>query len=477
MAATSQPPWVQDAIFYQIFPDRFANGDRTNDPSKVAAWGDLPTRTNFFGGDLQGIMDHLDYFQELGINAIYLTPIFKSPSNHKYDTTDYFQIDPAFGSMSIFKQLVNKLHQQKMHIILDGVFNHCGLTFPPFQDLILKGAKSSYKDWFTVRSFPITESPLSYMTCGGAPFLPKLNHQHRAVRDFILKVARYWIEETGIDGWRLDVPFKVPIDFWRDFRETVRSINKEIYLVGEVWREPKFWVSNGDIFDGVTNYSLRELLMAFVNTRFLDAEDFAFETEQLSLSLGSSEMGMLNLLSSHDTPRVLTLLRGDIDLLRIMCTYIFTNPGAPLIYYGDEIGILGDNDPDCRRPMIWKQENWNSLVVDIYRQLIRLRSLHPALRRGVRKTLLTFNGVFVYKMSLEADEVIVILNPREALTDIHLNTFSSYSDWRDESTGREYHGTNGNIVIDHVPALSSHVLLPANQLISQIKMTNSEHVN
>lgn len=456
-----QPDWVAEAIFYQIFPERFANGDPSNDPPGVAPWGDLPTRENFFGGDLQGILERLDYLQELGVNALYLTPIFDSPSNHKYDTRDYFAVDPAFGSKALLKRLVDELHRREMRVILDGVFNHCGKQFAPFQDLIMNGAASKYKNWFQVRSFPVTEEPLSYMTCGGAPFLPKFNHRNPEVRQFLLKVARYWVEETGIDGWRLDVPFKIPFDFWREFRQALRALKPDLYLVGEVWRDPEPWVAGGDIFDGVTNYTLRDLLLDYAQSKFLDAEDFAFETEQLAAQLGPAQSGMLNLLGSHDTPRILTLLQGDVDLLRIVSTYLFTTPGAPLIYYGDEIGMLGETDPDCRRPMVWEPERWNPRVVALYRRLIDLRRTHPALRRGVRRTLLTFNGVFAYRMSLEEDEVIVVLNPREALPQVRLETGSRRVAWREVSSGREYAASGGKITLEVVQARSAQALVPA----------------
>lgn len=455
-----QPDWVAEAIFYQIFPERFANGDPSNDPPGVAPWGDLPTRTNFFGGDLQGILERLDYLQELGVNALYLNPIFDSPSNHKYDTRDYFAVDPAFGDMALLKRLVDELHRRGMRAILDGVFNHCGKQFAPFQDLILNGSASKYRDWFQVRAFPVTEEPLSYMTCGGAPFLPKFNHRNPEVRQFLLKVARYWVEEAGIDGWRLDVPFKVPFDFWREFRQALRALKPDLYLVGEVWRDPHPWVAGSDIFDGVTNYTLRDLLLDYAHTKFLDAEDFAFETGQLAARLGAAQSGMLNLLGSHDTPRILSLLRGDLDLLRIVCTYLFTSPGAPLIYYGDEVGMLGENDPDCRRTMVWGAARWNPRVVELYRQLIDLRRAHPALRRGVRRTLLTFNGVFAYKMSLKEDEVIVVLNPREALPQVRLETGSSRVAWRELSGGREVRASQGEISMEVVPARSALVLAP-----------------
>ena len=215
------PEWVKDAIFYQIFPERFANGDKNNDPAWVSPWGTTPTPLTFCGGDLQGILDHLPYLSDLGINALYLTPVFAARSNHKYDTADYFQVDPGFGDQALLKKLVDSAHQSGIRVVLDAVFNHCGDGFWAFQDVIQKGASSPYTNWFFTNSFPIQPAPPNYQTCGGAGFLPKLNINNPQVREHLLRVATYWLEEVGMDGWRLDVPWKSvyfgvhsPMPFW-----------------------------------------------------------------------------------------------------------------------------------------------------------------------------------------------------------------------------------------------------------------------
>lgn len=455
------PTWVPDAVFYQIFPDRFCNGSSEHNPPHLAAWNDIPTRENFFGGNLQGIANKLDYLQnDLGINALYLNPIFQAKTNHKYDTINYFRVDPAFGSNNSLKHLVKEVHQRGMHIILDGVFNHCGSMFPPFQDVVKNGEASSYKDWFQVRNFPVNEEPLNYLTCGGATYLPKFNHAYRPVQDFILQVGRFWLEEIGIDGWRLDVPFKIPLDFWREFRTEMHKVNPQAYLVGEVWREAEAWVQ-GDIFDGVTNYRLRELILDYCLTKILDGEDFAFETEMLNRAHGQAANAMFNLLGSHDTTRVLTLLRGDTDQLNIALTYLMTNPGVPMIYYGDEVGLLGETDPDCRRTMPWNPDKWNPRIFEIHRRLIALRKEHPALRRGERTTLFFFNGVFAYYVSSEHDEIIVVLNPRESVPNSTFSIPGSHPAWKDISNGQLYIAQNGIIDLGHLSARSALVLLPA----------------
>jgi glycosidase len=455
------PDWVPDAVFYQIFPDRFCRSHPEQDSPQLAAWSDLPTRENFFGGDLKGIQSRLDYLHDdLGVDALYLNPIFKAETNHKYDTVDYFSVDPAFGALADLRELVDECHRRGMRVILDGVFNHCGAGFPGFQDLLKNGEKSDYKDWFTSRSYPLSAQPLNYLTCGGATYLPKFNHSFRPVREFILKVARYWLDAADIDGWRLDVPFKIPADFWQEFRLVVKQADPQAYLVGEIWREADPWV-RGDTFDGVTNYRLRELLLDYCLTNVLDGEDFAYETETLTRVHGPASRAMLNLLGSHDTARILTLLRGDVDRLKIALTYLMTTPGAPMIYYGDEVGLLGETDPDCRRPMPWDERRWDLCVVNIYRKLIDLRKNHPATRRGERETLFFFNGVFAYRMALGQDVIIVILNPREGIPALVVPTHSTGEVWKDSETGRAYPALDGKLDLGYLPARSATVLVRA----------------
>lgn len=458
----SEPAWVVDAVFYQIFPDRFCNGDPSNDPAGVEPWGALPTRSNWLGGDLQGIIARLGYLQDLGINALYLNPVFRARTNHRYDTCDYFQVDPILGSNAVLKALVAEAHRRSMRVILDGVFNHCGDGFWAFEDLVARGPASPYADWFHVRSYPISAADQSYYTCGGAPYLPKLNLDHPPVQEYILKVACYWLQEAGIDGWRLDVPFKVPFAFWRKFRRMVKAINPDAYLVGEVWREAAPWVQ-GDIFDGTTNYRLRELILDYVATSVLDAEDFAFEVEMLTQAHGAAAPTMLNLLGSHDTPRILTVLNGDVNRLLIALTFLMTTTGAPLVYYGDEVGLPGGADPDCRRAMEWDPARWNMRIHRAYRRLIALRHAHPALRRGRTQKLFTFEGVYAYRRVYAGDEVVVILNPRSSLRNVILPLGGAVV-WRDAFTGQEHVAIEGEIRLDCVAAHSFTLLVPADQV-------------
>ncbi|MCS6949257.1 MAG: alpha-amylase family glycosyl hydrolase, partial [bacterium] len=213
------PDWVKHAVFYQIFPDRFANGDPSNDPANVQPWGTPPTYYNFMGGDLQGILQKLDYLQELGVTAVYLNPIFQSTSNHRYNTYDYYRIDPKLGTLEDFHALLGEMHRRGMRLILDGVFNHCGRGFYPFHDVVENGSHSPYVQWFHIREFPIHpydgRKKANYESWWGIRSLPKFNTDHPPVRQFLLGVARHWIEQ-GADGWRLDVPNEIDDDeFWR----------------------------------------------------------------------------------------------------------------------------------------------------------------------------------------------------------------------------------------------------------------------
>lgn len=404
------PDWVPDAVFYQIFPERFCNGDPSNDPSGTENWGGVPMRENFFGGDLAGIIQKLDYIQDLGCNALYLNPIFKAGTNHKYDTHDYFQIDPAFGDDETFDTLIREAHERNIRVVLDGVFNHCGDGFAPFQDVMQNGPNSKYRDWFDVYSYPVTRTPApNYATCGGADYLPRLNTNHPEVEAFIHKVALYWLAR-GIDGWRLDVPYEIDTDFWRRFRTVVKAGYPNAYLVAEEWREPAVFLQ-GDTFDGTTHYLLRNLVFDFLLTNALTGDAFTRGLEALLGRLPQNmNQGMLTLLGSHDTERILTACRGDVETLLLLYTFLLTMPGAPLIYYGDENGMTGENDPGCRKPMVWDSALWDSRIRKSLKILLAARCNSALLRRGEVELAFSNDRVVAYYRTSEKQRELVILN-------------------------------------------------------------------
>lgn len=379
------PEWVQDAVFYQIFPDRFANGDPANDPPNVSAWDALPTRKSFHGGDLRGITQRLDYLQDLGINTIYLNPIFLSPSNHRYDTIDYLRIDPKLGTLEDFHALIQKAHGANMRVILDGVFNHVARGFFAFSDLLENEADSPYVDWFHVKRFPLRAyekgRSRNYASWWGYKSLPKLNTSNPAVRNHILEAARYWIEQ-GADGWRLDVPNEIDDDdFWTEFRQVVRKANPEAYLVGEIWDINPRW-ANDTHFDGVMNYPVRTAILSWLNSNITTA---AFEKSLQSVVSSyppENLRAMFVPLGSHDTERALTNYSNNSHKVGQAFLLQFGFPGAPSIYYGDEIGMQGGPDPDCRRTFPWDETQWNKGLRDWAKKLIAARNASVALRRG-----------------------------------------------------------------------------------------------
>lgn len=414
------PDWVQDAIFYQVFPDRFKNGDPNNDPAGVVGWGARPTRENFFGGDLAGVIEGLSHIEDLGCNAIYLNPIFAAGTNHRYDTHDYLRIDPVLGDDAVFDELVSQAHSRGIRVVLDGVFNHCGLGFAPFQDLVENGPNSRYRRWFDVYDFPMRVEELpNYATCGGAYYLPRLNTTDPEVERFVHEVALHWLAR-GIDGWRLDVPYEIETGFWRRFRSVVKHVYPDAYLVAEEWRDPSAYLA-GDTFDGATDYELRGLILDFLAKRALTGEAFlrGYETLRHRRPNGSS-VGMLNILGTHDTARVMTEFRGNEELVKAAFTGLFTLPGAPLIYYGDEVGLEGANDPDCRRAFPWDETAWNSSLRTHVQRLAGMRHRYPCLRRGAVTPAFGNDRVACYVREWSGEVALVILNATELPRDLDM---------------------------------------------------------
>ncbi|WP_239615125.1 alpha-glycosidase [Cohnella mopanensis] len=408
------PAWVKEAVFYQIFPERFANGDPSIDPSHVEPWGGVPTAHNFFGGDLQGIIDHLDYLTELGINAIYFNPLFEATTNHKYDTTDYMKIDPHFGTNDKMKQLVEACHARGIKVLLDAVFNHSGGKFPPFLDVLENGAESRYADWFHVREFPleVRDRVPTYDAFAFEPHMPKLNTENAAVQEYLLEVARYWIEDIGVDGWRLDVANEVDHRFWRQFRDVVKAANPEAYILGEIWHDSQPWLS-GDQFDAVMNYPLTEAIIDYAVKDIRDGRQFADLVGYLHAAYPqqASEVAF-NLLGSHDTPRLLNLCQEDKQRLKLAYAIPFTLTGTPCIYYGDEIGLTGEHDPGCRKCMEWDETKQDRELFRFFAELVKLRKEHRALRDGTYQALYSESGdkSVAYAREADGEKFIIVLN-------------------------------------------------------------------
>jgi cyclomaltodextrinase len=410
------PEWVRDAVFYQIFPDRFANGDPGNDPPNVRPWNEKPTGWGFHGGDLQGVIDHFDYLLDLGVNAIYLNPIFLAASNHRYDTHDYYRIDPKLGDLDVFQALIQKAHQNNVRVILDGVFNHCGRGFFAFADVLANQEHSPYRDWFHIRRFPLhayeSNKQFNYQAWWNIRSLPKFNTDNPAVREYIFSAARYWIEQ-GADGWRLDVPTEIDDDsFWESFRSHVKQVNPQAYLVGEVWEvNPRF--VDERYFDGLMNYPVRDTILDFIARRVISPAEFAERIDRVIQAYSpANNSAHYVLLGSHDTERIRTLCNGDDRVVRQAFLFQMGFPGAPAIYYGDEIGMSGGKDPDCRGAFPTDEAQWDHALHEYVKELIHLRRRLDVLRRGDYRTLSADNasGVFACVRSWQGDSVVIVLN-------------------------------------------------------------------
>jgi len=410
------PDWIHEAIFYQIFPDRFYNGDQANDPPNVQPWGSPPTSWGFQGGDLVGIHQKFDYLLDLGINAIYLNPIFQATSNHRYNTTDYYQIDPKLGTLDDFHALIEHAHRSNVRIILDGVFNHCGRGFFAFNDIMENQEHSPYRQWYHIKHFPINAyssgEASDYLGWWGMKSLPKFNTNNKKVRNYLLEVARYWIDQ-GADGWRLDVPNEINDDsFWAEFRQAVKSANSDAYLVGEIWSADARWVGD-EHFDGLMNYPVLDALTGLLVSDNVDVTRFAEKVEGLLASYPQENAyAMYTPLDSHDTERILTKLGNDQDKVKLAYLFQFAYPGAPAIYYGDEIGLAGGKDPACRGAFPWEESQWNGGLRDYLKSLIQLRKTHQALRRGDFRRMdnNTNPACYAFRRKSAEDQVLVILN-------------------------------------------------------------------
>jgi neopullulanase len=464
MSTITTPEWVKDAVFYQIFPDRFAKSTRfKREGLKFEEWHSAPTPHGFKGGDLFGVLEHLDYLQDLGVTAIYFNPIFSSASNHRYHTYDYFNVDPLLGGNAALRELLDHCHNRGIRVVLDGVFNHASRGFWQFHHVLENGAGSPYVDWFhfdvdrltgkkpwgaypgkserkDLRDGVDSLEAIGYRAWWNLPALPKFNTSSPAVREFIYEAAEFWLR-FGIDGWRLDVPAEINDDlFWVEFRHRVKAVNPEAYIVGEIWHESKRWLQ-GDQFDAVMNYPVTAAALGFLcgahldvketneaggyrnRIKHLSADEFAGEINNiLSWYDPAITQAQLNLLDSHDTPRFITCASGDLNSLKLAYLFMFAYPGAPCIYYGDEIGMEGKQDPDCRKSFPWDESSWNIQLRDYVKSLIELRRVHKSLRRGTYQTLHAGDETYAFKRVYENDELVIVLNAKEEPAQIPLSS-------------------------------------------------------
>lgn len=363
------------SVIYQIFTERFCNGDKSNDPRDVKVWGSDVDRDCFMGGDLKGIIEKLDYIKDLGADTIYLNPIFQSLSNHKYDTSDYYKIDSCFGTLQDFETLILESHKRSIKIIIDGVFNHTSTEFFAFKDILINQEKSKYTSWYDIFEYPVDiKNNPPYRACGGASFLPKLNTNNIEVQDYIINVIKYW-EGKGIDGIRLDVPFEIHYSLLERIRRET-----QLYLLGEIWGYGKAYVPK--YFNGITNYTLRDLIKKAVVDQCISTEIFIDEWKNIEEMYKDNLDYNVNLAGSHDTKRIYNFCNGELNKEKLFYTFLFLLPGIPLIYYGDEIGMKGENDPYCRGCMDWNMENWNQEIYTHIKKLIALRNKFDVLKSG-----------------------------------------------------------------------------------------------
>ncbi|MDP6528586.1 MAG: alpha-amylase family glycosyl hydrolase [Gemmatimonadota bacterium] len=470
------PDWIRDGVIYQIFPERFANGDPSNDPDFQEPWYDgkttlprsgstnevyyhatedwydtaglakSPYRTDgrpdyfsFYGGDIEGVRQNLDYLEDLGISVIYFNPLFPAESNHKYDACDYRGVDPHFGDEATFRAFVDEAHARGIRIVADWVINHTGDCHYAFRDTMEKGPESAYWDWYEWKRWPLPdripegERMDAYYACWwGFGSLPELNFDlsrpnaaennigdiadaevNQPVIDNVLESARYWLTDLDVDGFRLDVPNEVPFWIWKLFRAEVKRIKPDAYLVGEIWGDAGDWVSP-ECFDATMNYRyFKDPAVGFLGKGEIDAK--RFDADLASGRMAYPEQAvrvMMNLVDSHDTPRHLTAIGGDIRRLLLTALFQMTYVGSPHIYYGDEIAMTGGADPDCRRPFrwTWRDEPERVAVHDRYRELIRLRRTHAAFTSGEYKTLFAEGGVHAFARFDESELFIIAMN-------------------------------------------------------------------
>ncbi len=431
------PQWAANKVVYQIFPSRFA----TTQPVDKELWYKAPiTPMDDLHGNLRGIIEHLDYIKDLGIDVVYLTPIFKSNSCHKYDTIDYYQVDPSFGTTEDLKELVQKSHERGMKVVLDAVYNHSGREFFAFQDILEKGEKSKYLDWYFIDELPPRgewgEIP-NFKCFGYYGGMPKLNLKNPEVEKYITDVACYWIKECDIDGWRLDVGDEISHFFWKNFRKAIKAVKKDMLIIGEIWHYAGDFLE-GDEWDTVMNYPFYLNLIDLLADEKINVSQFVQNLGYLKGRLNKKCYPLMwNLIDSHDTARFLHLCHDNKKKQHLAAAFQLLMPGMPMVYYGDEYAMPGANDPDCRRGMYWDEEYQDKEMFEWYKRLLQVRKAHTCIVEGELAEAIT----------RDEDETIVLIrkNGEETIALIfncsdHTKEFKEYAQKQDLLTEKVFDG-------------------------------------
>ena len=377
------PDWVRHTVWYQVYPDRFCRGG-SGRPGALP-WRHGPvTNAERFGGDLAGIAQKLPYLAGLGVNGLYLNPIFAARSFHKYDTTDYTRVDPDFGTEADLQELVRQAHANGIRVMLDAVFNHCGPGFAPWRDVVEKGPGSAWRDWFFVNRWPVEEGRtddgryFSFSFHGG---MPKLNTNHPAVQDYLIGLCEDWVRRYDIDGLRFDVGNEISHAFLRRLRVRLKALKPDLYLLGEIWHDAPAWLE-GDEYDAVMHYPLQSAVRRFFEDESLPARAFGWQAGRcLAAYAPPVSAAQFTLLDSHDTIRLRSRVRSEDEFWQQLAA-LFTLPGSPCVYYGTELALEGGRDPDCRRCMPWDELDTGAgqARLDAMRSLIALRRTEPDLQ-------------------------------------------------------------------------------------------------
>lgn len=409
------PDWIYDAVVYNIFPDSFASSREYISLEGRSLQYSGQTVKGRLGGTLRGVAENTDYLKALGVNCVYINPIFTAGEYHKYDLLDYFHVDPCFGGDEAFREMVKVLHSRGIRVIIDGVFNHCGWYFFAFDDVVKNQEASPYCSWFYGLNFPVVRPPTpeeypAYDCFAYERMMPKLDTANPEVRDYFCRVGRYWIENFDIDGWRLDVASEVDDSFWRAFRKTVKAAKPEALLIGEVWESAGHWLQ-GDMFDSAMNYDFRKHCNLFFAEGSIDAEEFSGRITNMLMRYKSQIVpAQLNLLDSHDVSRFLSLCGGRLDRYKAAIVFMMCFVGMPTVFYGDEQGMTGVLEEEYRRPMPWRDGNRE--LYEFFRKAIAMRHELAALRRGDFRMLSAEAGagLIVFRRRLAGEDVTVCIN-------------------------------------------------------------------